>query len=594
MELAVPLLALGGMYIISNQRNTSKKNELLDDEIENYTNMGKDVNYLPNVEKIPENYPVENESDIKMNLNRYSNPNVATDKYFNQELYESHINSGEKVGNNIQEVYSLTGDYVKTEEFKHNNMVPFNGRKVRGNTYNSSMGQTILDNMVGSGSQQIRKTEQAPLFKPEDNMSWTYGAPNQSDFYQSRVNPGTVINNVKPFESEQVGPGLNNGYTTQGSGGFNSGLESRDKWLPPTVDELRTATNPKLEYELTNHEGPASSSIKNVGIMGKMEKHLPDTYFENTPDRWFTTTGEEKKQTYRSTQEQGIVKRIDQADNYTGIAGNNQGEKSYVNRNYEDSKRVPTETIPISNINIVGKGPNGNVGNKNSYQFIPNNRTTVDEIPTFVGGISGALGAVIAPIVDVLRPTMKEENIENIRIYGDAGSNVPESYILNPNDKTSTTIKETTLYAPSFNINNQKEGTYINTLKPLDPNQRSTTNCEYIGIADGDSAPRNYHAEYMQHNNEIKSSTIRNRTNQGGTQIYNQTMNVTNLKQDTTRYDNRVNAPVNPQSTPISVNNYGKTNLGRYEQTYNTDQIDPSLVDAFRKNPYTHSLHSVA
>jgi hypothetical protein len=594
MELAVPLLALGGMYIISNQRNTSSNNELLEDDKENYTNMGKDVNYLPNVEKIPQNYPVENDDDIKMNLNKYSNPNVATDKYFNQNVYENKVSSGKNVSNNIQEVYSLTGDYVNSEEFKHNNMVPFNGGKVRGNTYNSSMGQSILDNMSGSGSQFIQKTEQAPLFKPEDNMSWTYGAPNQSDFYQSRVNPGTVINNVKPFESEVVGPGLNNGYTTQGSGGFNSGLESRDRWLPPTVDELRTATNPKLEYELVNHEGPANSSIKNIGLMGKMEKHLPDTYFENTPDRWFTTTGDEKKQTYRSTQEKGIVKRIDQAHNYTGIAGKNDGEKSYVNGKYEDTKRVPTATKPLNHANIVGKGPNGNVGNKNSYHFIPNNRATVDETPTFVGGISGALGAVIAPIVDVLRPTMKEENVNNIRIFGDARSNVPETYIINPNDKTATTIKETTLYAPSFNINNQKEGTYINTLKPLDPNQRSTTNCEYIGIADGESAPRNYHAEYMQHNNEIKSSTIKNRTNQGGTQIYNQYMNVTNLKQDTTRYDNRVNAPVNPQSTPISVNNYGKTNQGRYEQSFNTDQIDPSLVDAFRKNPYTHSLHSAA
>jgi hypothetical protein len=83
--------------------------------------------------------------------------------------------------------------------------------------------------MNGSGSQLFRKVEQAPLFKPEENINWKHGAPNQSDFFQSRVNLGQKNNNVKPFESEYVGPGLNQGYGTKGSGGFNSGMEARDK-----------------------------------------------------------------------------------------------------------------------------------------------------------------------------------------------------------------------------------------------------------------------------------------------------------------------------------------------------------------------------
>ena len=47
MELAVPLLALGGLYVSSNQEN--KK--------EGYENMGKPVNSLPNYEQPPINYP---------------------------------------------------------------------------------------------------------------------------------------------------------------------------------------------------------------------------------------------------------------------------------------------------------------------------------------------------------------------------------------------------------------------------------------------------------------------------------------------------------------------------------------------------------
>ena len=71
-------------------------------------------------------------------------------------------------------------------------------------------------------------------------------------------------------------------------------MESRDQWLPKTVDELRVATNPKLEYNLNNLEGPAQSVIKNPGLIGRVEKQLPDTFYINSQDRWLTTTGGER------------------------------------------------------------------------------------------------------------------------------------------------------------------------------------------------------------------------------------------------------------------------------------------------------------
>ena len=35
------------------------------------------------------------------------------------------------------------------------------------------------------------------------------------------------------------------------------------------------------------------------------------------------------------------------------------------------------------------------------------------------------------------------------------------------NDQTPTTIKETTLYAPTFNVNNQKEGIFSELFKAI-------------------------------------------------------------------------------------------------------------------------------
>ena len=171
-------------------------------------------------------------------------PNCATDKYFVQNEMQQNSGSVSKVEQmqNFQ-CDSLTGNKIEAKDFKHNNMVPFFGSKIRGRTYDYNA-DTTLDNMQGAGSQHIRKTEQAPLFKPQDSVQHAHGAPNNSDFYQSRMNPSMKVANVKPWEEERVAPGLGKGFNTQGSGGFNSGMQAREAWEPKTVDELRTVNNP--------------------------------------------------------------------------------------------------------------------------------------------------------------------------------------------------------------------------------------------------------------------------------------------------------------------------------------------------------------
>ena len=269
MELAIPLIALGGMYIASNQKNNKQPsngtNNNSNNGKENFTSMGAKVNYLPNTNVPPTNYPILNNKELVDNVQEYVNPNMASDKYFNQNAYEQRQRAGGKVSDTIQQVYSLSGNYMDTKEFKHSNMVPFNGGKPKGQIYNNNNAETILDNYIGSGSQIIKKVEQAPLFKPQDNIQWAYGAPNMSDFMQSRVNPASKNNMVKPFESIHVGPGLGKGFSSEGSGGFNSGMEDRDAWLDKTVEvpvdpeqyarELEARQKASLVHKSSAHEG---------------------------------------------------------------------------------------------------------------------------------------------------------------------------------------------------------------------------------------------------------------------------------------------------------------------------------------------------
>jgi hypothetical protein len=613
MELAIPLIALGGMYIVSNQKPTQQCNNSNNQgnngnkgNSENFTNMGirsnlgvKTDNYLPNVNIPPQNYPVNNINQLVDTVQEYSNPNAATDKYFNQNLYENKVRDGKRTGDIIQDIYSLSGNYLKAEQFKHNNMVPFDGGKVKGYTYHANTAETILDNMVGSGSQTIKKIEQAPLFKPEENMQWAYGAPNNSDFYQSRVNPGMRANNVKPFDTVMVGPGLDKGYTVNGTGGYNSGMEARDKWLPYTVDQLRVATNPKLEYELTNHEGPANSFIKvapDAQLQGRVEKNRPDTFFINSQDRWLTTTGAEKGETLRPIQETGVIRRNDVVVDYMGPAGTTDVKASYAPENFEPSKRNEVISGGVGHSTAAGKGTHEDKDIfLQSHTNYENQRSTGLQPETMRSGFSGAIGAVIAPIMDVFRPTRKHETVNNIRVYGHKGTGIPNGYVVNMNDATATTVKETTLYSPQFNINNQKEGMYVNNYTDPYLTQRDTTSSEYFSTPGGYASAygdMSYEAAYRQHNNDIKSQTIDNRPNQGGTQIFNQQMNLTTIKSDSDRFDGRVNPAYSRLSgMPPSAQTYGAIRAPQYyDECQMCDRIQPDILTAFKNNPYTHSL----
>ena len=606
MELAIPLVALGGLYVISNQKEgLTKKSK----SKENFNNMGiktnlqektpesRFSNYLPNTNVPPQNYPIMNNKELIDNVEEYPNPNVATDKYFNQNMYEQKERAGVPVSNNIQEFYSLTGDYMSTKMFKHNNMVPFNGGKPKGQIYNNNNAETILDNYVGNGSQVIKKIEQAPLFKPQENVQWTYGMPTMSDFYQSRQNPVNRNNMVKPFESIRVGPGLDKGYSADGSNGFNSGMEVRDKWLPKTVDELRISTNPKQEYDLNGLQGPAQSVIKNVGIEGKVEKYRPDTFFINTQDRWLTTTGAEKAGQLVPNY---IVKPSTRNETTTyqhGTPNSTIKTASYAPSRHEETKRIQLVGFDVGHSFATGTCPLQHESSEkihNSHTNYENNRSVNKQPQPFGSVFSGAIGAVISPIMDILKPSRKEEYSCNMRIYGNLGGQVPENYVLTPGDVTNTTIKETTVYQPNGYINSQKDnaGYLVNEQNPI-ANQRDSVNHESFMGMSSNHGNRQYDAVYRQTNNQVKEKLVVGRTNQGNAKHFNSQMNVTMSKLDSDRENNRLWAPHSILNSGPSIQTHGKINTPQYyDNCQGCERIAPDILNAFKENPYTHSLSS--
>ena len=585
MELAIHLLALGGLYVASNQGKSKK---------EHYTNMGRKINDLPNTNIPPSNYPIMDNKQLIDTVQEYPNPNSATDRYFNQNMYKSNERAGQDVGNNIQQIYSLTGNYLNSNEFNHNNMVPFNGKKPHGQVYNVNNAETFLDNMVGTGSQQIKKVEQAPLFKPEEHVQWAYGAPNMSEFYQSRVNPVMRNNMVKPFESVRVGPGLDKGYESYGSGGYNSGMEARDQWLPKTVDELRVATNPKEEYSLLDHQGPANSTIKNVGVLGKVEKYRPDTYFINSQDRWLTTTGAEKGQ--RTVAEE-LFHTSNRSETTTAVTGTpNSAVKTagYAPTNFEGPKRAELDVTDVPASNARGRAPYAGMDKHlKSHSNTTTNRSVNQQPQTFSSGFSSAIGAVIAPIMDVLNPTRKEEYVCNMRVYGNAEGNVPGNYVHRQGDVPNVTVKETTLHQSRGYVNSQINGTGYQ-VSPQQPvlNQRDTTNIAQMNGAQTSYGDRNYSADYRQHNNDkLEDAMIRSgRTNQGNMSLLNHDMHMNMSRADCAT--NWVPPPNSVIATGPSVKTYGAINMPQTYVDINATRLTPDILTAFKDNPYTQSLSS--
>ena len=604
-ELAVPIIVLGSLYILSEQEKKKEK------FIGNNVNVQEGQKKNTNTQEGYTNYnPVKLQTfETQKNdlVNSYNNSNQYSDKYFMQQ--NGNVLSQEKEVNNIN---LMSGQQMDMNQFKHNNMQPYFGAKIRGNTADINLSESILDNKQGTGSQLNNKSEQAPLFKPDGNMNHAYGTPNNSDFFQSRMNESMKMSNITLWEPQKVAPGLNLGYGsqdekgfntggTEGNGGFNAGMVSSDTWMPKTVDELRVDTNPKLEFDLNGHQGPAISHIKTQGPndkIGKVEKHLPEKYYDSGPQRWFTTTGQEKNPPIRSTQVMPMENRIDTTREYYGASANTEAHATYANQEFEESKKLNLGQLPISNASAANQNhASQNDYSVQGYNLLPNNRTTDKNIE--MGGIYGMAKAAMTPLLDILKPSRKENAIGNLRQTGNVNGTTPSGHVFNSYDKTKTTNREMTTGKIDMNYINVQAQNQRGNIKQVGQyqavqNQRDTTNQEYIGSGSAQGAGlRTYNAAYAQENNVNKTYELR--TNQGNMALFNNHNQMQINRDERIMQNNRGQVANGGPNIIPSTEFMGEVNgIQTYDNTLNNSRMDESLLSAFKNNPYTKSLSSVA
>lgn len=272
-------------------------------------------------------------------------------------------------------VTTLAGTTVPIEEFTHKNMQPFFRGNVKQNMNLESFAGT-LDRHTGRSEFYKTKQETKPFFQPAEYGGYVCGMPNNDEFYRDHTETPVKRSNDFPIPQIRVGRGLAQGYTAQPSGGFQQ-ANTVDYARPRNVDELRALNNPKLSYKLP-FQGPKKASVTDRGLIGRVEKNRPETYYEQTQDQWFSTTGANLK---------------------------------------------PTEQ-PV----VVDR---------------PTNRAETQQ-KTVVANVKSMVSAIVAPLLDVLKPSHKEFYTDSERLYGNMHAQIPEKPTLyDPVDHIMrTTIKE--------------------------------------------------------------------------------------------------------------------------------------------------------
>lgn len=583
-EIAVPLAALGVMYIMSNKNEPKPYKE-------EFTSQR-----LPNLKQRIKNYPAEKSEDIlnKTNVQTYQGYKNTADEYYKPENYNlpEHKN---------QTYNSMSGEQMSVSDLQHNNMVPFFGSKITQNSVNKGY-ENLLNNYTGVGNQENKKEGIAPLFKPEANMTHTYGAPNSTDFYQDRMKNvlTSKMNNVKPWQEIQVGPGLNKGYTTEGSGGFNSGMEARDKYMPKRVDELRTVTNPKVQYAGQVLGAYVGNGSTNLGIHGKISKNRPDTYYENSSDRWFTTTGIEKAQKARSDVILQPENRTTTTREYFGggdraDAPEGPHQPGHYRQSHKQQLKGPQMGSAIDKDGWNGGGKNIE---KNSYKARTNARSFTTE-RSQMGIVSGVVNALTTPILDILRPSRKQNVIGNMRPMGNVqGANsVNAPNVFNPNDTPHHTIREQTENTPYWLMggNDKADGYTIANIRAVQQQRESTNRYRpnAPGALSGTTKPMPYDAQYNMRTNPNKEVVSQvNRYNIGNQSLGSRAQNVTNLRN---RAVNPSELRMNMPKVSGNMSTHGElSGKNTRETAINCARNNPQLLSAFHQNPYTKSLNSWA
>ena len=427
------MIALG--YIINNTNNQKKiisKTPL--NERSSHTNIYESTYFNKADDIIKKNIMKKYKQSLNPKKTRIINKNFYNDK-------------------EEEKILTLSGEYIDKKDFIHANMTPFYGGSVKQNT-DPNANRGILENFTGSRDIMTCKKEIESFGDLKTDVSFIQGIGNVSDFFQDRIVKPTIQNNYFPIDKIYVGPGLNQGYTSTPTGGFQQ-FEINQFAQDRNVDELRTQLNPnslaigivdtrKEVYESRTVDGLKTNLPANPTCV---PKNRPDTYFEQTEDMLFKTTGANLKEAKTGLFNVKDTNRITTSVDYTGIVKGMDKIKHPSKETFKQPSKddVKEQDLGIASLSTYGLGSIFDYGKKDIQVY--DNERDITSTQTYQGNITNLIKSLTVPIQDALRIPKKVESIYNPRDYGNMSITFPHKLTIHdPTNVARTTIKETTIH----------------------------------------------------------------------------------------------------------------------------------------------------
>ena len=501
-------------------------------------------------------------------------------------------------------VSALSGRKMKSAEFVHNNMQPYFGSRVRQNV-DPGANSGYLDAYTGSGTTQIRKKEVEQMFdNTQTAFGNVYGMEASSDFVQSRINDPRNRAGERPFEPVQVAPGVGEGFSSTGKGGFQQ-IEVNDIMIKNIrrTDDLRVASNPKLTYNTPVVPGQQFIG-KSAENAGEVRKYRPDGFYIDENGERFGAAGQGafQKETNRPVQIMPDTARQETSVEYHGAGASQDFGMNYVVGSYRKPMASQFGGAGYRNADASMynmKAENDDFG-KESYEVRPNERYFTSERGQGLNLSPAEAGAVTTHFEDESRPTRRGETIGNIQQAGVAtgyAGGAPAITVWDPNDIARTTVKEGTIFLDRFGIAAPADGpTRLKAYAPADiarPTQKAQISAKsaYTG------GPKAAHERHMNHTfaynmrlNPNKQQISKGRKLAGGNiQVFKgDEPNVTSKKLDVDIINDR--APAVNRSLDLGP---GSADIGsvKYRAPPKaTFRIQREIIEATDSNPLMQSL----
>ena len=588
MEVIVLAGLIGaGYYINDNKRKTNIENfegsNINSTTIPNHN----DLYDLNNYETSQQMQEISAQELIGDMLSGQTNI-VDSTQTMNNTHRNIYLNLGE---DDSDQVFSNNSDeFIDKENFLRNDQgysaVPY----YKGNsapTINLESNHGFQASMGGAAAttewKPKRETENiGDWYMPENIHGNQWGSDVNSDF--NRYIPGTMRTGELPFDQEQIQ------HIDEKS--FDNRLIDEAIANTRNIDNLRSLNNQQKTY--TGRIIPGEK-INVRGIEGQVEKNKVEKYHELGEDRNLVTTGAVIGSSKRPNQVMPDTNRQYLNKMKLGPASPLDGIEEVTNRPFI-SKSMKTPLDPDNNRNIGGNiriTYTDNLG----YKAYPNERQVTEE-RTYQGNIKGEYEGRTVNIQDSLKPTIKETTLDpanNGFITGEMDKQ--RVYQL---DGARTTVKETTIKSldPSNVIGNYIQNLQTRPLDELKTTIKEGTMYNKEGVAGSYITGSMDRIDYEN----AETNPTKELLSKGRVPTTTSTK-ITSGKDNLVVDIKKIESDYLTQKTTGLGKVYEKLSNSKVEQVTNDknqykdaelllNQIDPSLLNPFKTNPYTKSLHS--